>query len=198
MIMLRRLLPVLLLTLLTAACAIVVTPPAPTPTPGPAPTPVQPAAGTGATPAAHGTVNVYVTFYGGPDNDPPGSTDIAYPNGRHGSAGGVGSYADPITLATDPRELPPGTLVYAPQWQKYFVMEDDCEECIDEWGADHHPHVDLWTGATGSKLLACENTLTPDDPVALEINPPSDRPVDLRPLYDPATNTCWAPAPASP
>jgi hypothetical protein len=184
-----RLLPTLLLTLLlTAACATVV-PPVPQPTAPQAPP---------TNPAAHGTVNVYVTFYGGPDNDPPGSTDIAYPNGRHGTAAGAGSYADPITLATDPRELPPGTVVYAPQWQKYFVMEDDCEECIDEWGADHHPHVDLWTGATGSKLLACENTLTPDDPVALEINPPSDRPVDLRPLYDPATNTCWAPAPASP
>jgi hypothetical protein len=191
MTVIRRLLPVLLLTLLTGACAIVVAPPPPTPAPAPAGPDVAPTPAAG---AAHGTVNVYVTFYGGPDNDPPGSTDIAHPNGRHGSAGGVGSYADPITLATDPRELPPGTLVYAPQWQKYFVMEDDCEECIDEWGADHHPHVDLWTGASGSRLLACENSLTPDDPVPLEINPPADRPVDPRPLYDPATSTCWAPA----
>jgi hypothetical protein len=143
---------------------------------------------------AHGTVNVYVTFYGGPDNDPPGSTDIAYPNGRHGTAAGTGSYADPITLATDPRELPPGTVVYDPQLQKYFVMEDDCAECISEWGASHHPHVDLWTGPAGSRLLACEEALTPPGPVPLEINPPADHPVDLRPLYDTATDRCWTAA----
>ena len=79
-----RLLPTLLLALvLTAACATVV-PPVPQPA---APAPTAPPTN----PAAHGTVNVYVTFYGGPDNDPPGSTDIAYPNGRHGAAAGTGS-----------------------------------------------------------------------------------------------------------
>jgi len=180
-----RLLPTLLLTLLlTAACATVV-PPVPQPTAPEAPP---------TNPAAHGTVSVYVTFYGGPDNDPPGSTDIAYPNGRHGTAAGTGSYADPITLATDPRELPPGTVVYDPQLQKYFVMEDDCAECISEWGASHHPHVDLWTGPAGSRLLACEEALTPPGPVPLEINPPADHPVDLRPLYDAATDRCWTAA----
>ena len=180
----RRLLPTLLLTLLlTAACAAVV-PPVPQPaTPGPG------AASTN--PAAHGTVNVYVTFYGGPDNDPPGSTDIAYPNGRHGTAAGTGSYADPITLATDPRELPPGTVVYDAQLQKYFVMEDDCDECITDWGAGHRPHVDLWTAPAGTALLTCEDSLTPPGQVPLEINPPADRPVDPRPLYDAATNRCW-------
>jgi hypothetical protein len=182
-----RLLPTLLLALvLTAACATVV-PPVPQPA---APAPTAPPTN----PAAHGTVNVYVTFYGGPDNDPPGSTDIAYPNGRHGAAAGTGSYADPVTLATDPRELPPGTVVYDAQLQKYFVMEDDCAECIAEWGANHRPHVDLWTGPSGNRLLACEEALTPPGPVPLEINPPADHPVDLRPLYDTATDRCWTPA----
>jgi hypothetical protein len=171
----------MLLVALTAGCATVVQPPAPPP---PSPTRIP------YTSTAHGTVEVYVTFYGGPDNDPPGSTDIAYPNSRHGSAGGVGTYADPITLATDPRELPPGTIVYAPQWQKYFVMEDDCAECIDEWGADRRPHVDLWLGASGTSLPACEEALTPDGRVPLEINPPADRPVDPDALYDPATDRC--------
>jgi hypothetical protein len=179
-----RLLPVLLLILLTGACATVVppVPEAPAAAP-PSPAPVDP--------AAHGTVNVYVTFYGGPDNDPPGSTDIAYPNGRHPAAGGTGSYADPITLATDPRELPPGTVVYEPQLKKYFVMEDDCDECITDWGAGHRPHVDLWTAPAGTALLTCEDSLTPPGQVPLEINPPADRPVDPRPLYDAATNRCW-------
>jgi hypothetical protein len=143
----------------------------------------------------HGTVTVEVTFYGGPDNDPPGSTDIAYPNGRHAIAGGTGSYADPVTLASDPRELPPGTLVYYPRLRKYFVTEDDCEECISEWGRNRHPHVDLWSGASGTGLLPCEDALTPDDPQPLEIDPPSDRPVDPGPLYDPADNRCWAAGP---
>ena len=70
------------------------------------------------------------------------------------------------------------------------MIEDDCEECIDEWGANHRPHVDLWTSATGTRLLACEDALTPDGPVPLEINPPADRPVDAAPLYDPTTNRC--------
>jgi 3D (Asp-Asp-Asp) domain-containing protein len=179
-----RLLTVLLVVLSTAACATVVSRPMPAPAPAPSVSP-------DVAPAAHGTRNVNVTFYGGPDNDPPGSTDIAYPNGRHGSAGGVGSYDDPVTLATDPRELPPGTVVYVPRFEKYFVMEDDCEDCIAEWGAHRRPHIDLWMAATGSTLPACEQTLTPDAPVPVEINPPAGRPVDTRPLYDPATGSCW-------
>lgn len=177
------LIAVLLTALLSAACATVV-PPIPEAPAAATPTPA-------ADPAAHGTVDVYVTFYGGPDNDPPGSTDIAYPNGRHGSAGGTGSYSDPITLATDPRELPPGTIAYYPTLQKYFVMEDDCAECISDWGASRRPHVDLWTGPSGPALLRCEETLTPDAPRPLEINPPADRPVDPRPLYNGTTNACW-------
>lgn len=180
----HRLAPVLAAALLlTAACTTVV----PSVPDAPAAVPTAPPPD----PAAHGTVNVYVTFYGGPDNDPPGSTDIAHPNGRHATAGGAGSYADPITLATDPRELPPGGLVYDPQLKKYFVMEDDCEECITQWGANHRPHVDLWTAPAGAGLPACEEALTPPRQVPLEINPPADRPVDPRPLYDAATNRCW-------
>jgi hypothetical protein len=78
---------------------------------------------------------------------------------------------------------------------KYFVMEDDCEDCITEWGADHRPHVDLWMAATGATLPACEAALTPAAPVPLEIKPPADRPVDLRPLDDPTSGRCWSAGP---
>lgn len=140
---------------------------------------------------ASGTAQVAVTFYGAPDNDPPGSTDIAYPNSRHGSAGGAGTYSDPITLATDPRELPSGSVVYIPILRKYFVMEDDCEECINEWGASRHPHLDLWMGAIGgADLLACEDTLTPTGLTTVEVNPGVDRPVDPRPLFN--GGQCWS------
>ena len=52
----------------------------------PAATGVAPSAPAAVAPA-HGVVVVEVTFYGALDNDPPGSTEIAYPNGRHPAAG---------------------------------------------------------------------------------------------------------------
>ena len=132
-----------------------------------------------------------MTFYGGPDNDPPGSTDIAHPNTRHPTAGGTGTFEDPMTLATDPREIPPGTLVYYPALKKYFVMEDDCEECIADWGTHRKPHLDFWTGPIGARIPACEEQLTPEGPMPVEVNPPNGRPIDPRSLYDTATNRCW-------
>jgi len=103
-----------------------------------------------------------VTFYGAGDNDPAGSAAIAHPNARHGEAGGTGTYANPITLASDPRELAVGTIVYYPPLEKYFVMEDDCASCIDEWESSERPHIDLWAGDhSGDDFLACQNALTP-------------------------------------
>ena len=129
--------------------------------------------------------SVFVTFYGAADNDPPGSTEIAHPNDRHQEAGGTGTYADPLSLAADPRALQVGTRVYYPPLRKYFVMEDDCAQCITDWRSSRRPHIDLWTGDfQGSALLACENALTPDGRVAVEVNPPPGRPVDPRPLFN--------------
>ena len=129
--------------------------------------------------------SVFVTFYGAADNDPPGSTEIAHPNDRHQEAGGTGTYADPLSLAADPRAIPVGTRVYYPPLRKYFVMEDDCAQCITDWRSSRKPHIDLWTGDfQGSALLACENALTPDGLVAVEVNPPPGRPVDPRPLFN--------------
>ena len=129
--------------------------------------------------------SVFVTFYGAADNDPPGSTEIAHPNDHHQEAGGTGTYADPLSLAADPRAIQVGTRVYYPQLRKYFVMEDDCAQCITDWRSSRTPHIDLWTGDyQGSALLACENALTPDGRVAVEVNPPPGRPVDPRPLFN--------------
>src|SRR4051794_570915 len=47
-----------------------------------------------------------VTFYGWPDNSPPGPA-IAYPV-IHSQADGTGSYADPITFATATGLFPKG------------------------------------------------------------------------------------------
>lgn len=76
--------------------------------------------------------NVVVTFYGSPDNDPPGSDDTAYPCGnRNNHAGGVGSYAEPLTFATAPGEYNQCEVVYAPYLKKYLRMEDSCATCSE-------------------------------------------------------------------
>ncbi|WP_379626530.1 hypothetical protein [Pseudonocardia sp. GCM10023141] len=125
-----------------------------------------------------------ITFYGAGDNDPPGSLAIAHPIAGHAEAGGAGTYADPISMASDVREVAVGTIVYYPPLQKYFVMVDDCASCIEEWNDSRHPHLDLWAGDfSGSDFVACEHALTPDGPVTVELDPPAGRPVDTRPLY---------------
>jgi hypothetical protein len=91
------------------------------------------------------------------------STDVAGNAVTHPNAGnikhtvateGAGTYDDPITAAssadTDPAcysstqpvhqflsqggvTLTPGTIIYNPEVQKYFIMEDSCLECGDEY-----------------------------------------------------------------
>ena len=169
-----------------AACA------GPTPAeaaPLPVPAPAPAAAPTTPTPQTI-RQQVEVTFYAAADNDPPGSAEIAYPNSRHTSAGGTGTYADPLSLATDPREIRPGVIVYYPTVQKYFVMEDDCAECIDDWSANRKPHVDLWMSTTADPAVQnCEAALTPDGLDTIIVNPPANLPVDAKPLY--AGGKCW-------
>lgn len=140
---------------------------------------------------------VEMTFYGWEDNSPPGNA-IAYPqNGGfptvHNAAGGTGTYADPITFATDMSELPPGTLVYAPVIEKYVVMEDDCTQCDSDWSGSKMWHIDVWMNSDGSEnansLNACEGKWTQSS-TTIEINPPQGRTVTTAPLFVPATNTC--------
>ncbi|MGH7434474.1 MAG: hypothetical protein ACRENE_02285, partial [Polyangiaceae bacterium] len=100
-------------------------------------------------------MSVYVTFYGWADNSPPGGA-IAYPmNGGfptlHDTAGGTGTYADPITFATDKSEFPVGTRLYVPFIEKYVMMEDDCVECDSDWTTSHKWHVDLWMNSNGTE-----------------------------------------------
>src|SRR5262249_43801558 len=91
------------------------------------------------------TINVYQTMYGWPDNDPPGTAAIAHPV-LHQQAGGTGTYEDPITFASDPRDLPFGTIIYVPYLQKYFIAEDTCAEALKS--TSDPVQIDLWTGGT--------------------------------------------------
>src|SRR5262245_22616121 len=119
--------------------------------------------------AAHAatTRSMFLTFYGWYDNTPPGG-DIAYPQ-LHSTAGGTGTFSDPITFATATAELSAGTKVYVPRVQKYFIMEDSCQECGEDWSS-HGPnggpglyHIDLWLGGKGGSAfdaIDCEDALT--------------------------------------
>jgi len=107
-------------------------------------------------------VEADVTFYAFGDNCPP-SGDVAYPRDPdQPSAGGVGSFDDPITYAGATDATPPGTIVYVPNFQKYFIMEDDCEECAQDW-QDGNYHIDLWLGPPDTIQTGttdCENALS--------------------------------------
>lgn len=154
----------------------VVVPPAPTSTP----TTTPPVIG-------ESRFIAYITGYGYPDNTPAGSA-ISNPV-LHSTAGGTGTFADPITFAVghsiingkDILDYPAGTKMYEPNLRKYFIAEDTCGDgnkpqngpC--HTGFQGHPWLDIWVGgssATKSATLNCEDTIT--DLHLVIINPASN------------------------
>ena len=96
-----------------------------------------------------------VTFYGFPDNCPPS----AQPHSN-----GTGTFANPITFAGAPSAIKHGTLLYIPHYKKYFIMDDECEECEQDWKKDKTYHMDLWLGPTHmsqnyTRLVGCEDAM---------------------------------------
>jgi 3D (Asp-Asp-Asp) domain-containing protein len=150
------------------------------------------------TPAHVATQQVFITFYAAYDNDPAGSREIAYPGGapRHAQATtDQGTYSHPITLASDQRWLPVGTRVYVVSLHKYYIMEDECVECEDDYGAHGTRHIDLYlSNSTSSRVIAAEEEDTGDDRVtrAIVVNPPANLPVDTTPLYTDAGGSVYA------
>lgn len=146
-----------------------------------------------------------VTLYGWNDNSPPGC-GIAYPV-VHRCAGGTGTYADPITFASDAGELAPGTRIYYRPLQRYFIMEDDCGGCVADWagrGPDGGPgyrHVDLWAGGgpgdAAGALYACEDRWTSNGQAPVIVDPPPGEPVQQGPIFDAATGSCYSGRPTA-
>ena len=100
----------------------------------------------------------------------------------HKTAGGKGTYDDPITVAVPGHagqgtETPCGTRFYVPKYQKYFIVEDTGATKYD----DAH-HIDIYVGGEGGSASAsqkCMDPVTTNDgsPVPAIINPPPGRPV---------------------
>jgi hypothetical protein len=152
-----------------------------------------------------------MTFYGFFDNSPPG-TDIAHPV-LHSGAGGVGTFDDPITFAVAPEvqdRVPPGTIMYIPSLEKYFIMEDDCTSSgpggvpVQGVGCDGEllkgvNEFDLWidgdphknardnpgsgSGNNNNNMTDCEDTLTASK-VKVIMNASDGQPVNTKPLLN--------------
>ncbi len=179
---------------------------------------------------------VYITWYGFNDNSCTVESqhdcdDIAYPGlgpkMHQVATEATGTYDDPITAAASDQgsesaggaTLSPGTIIYNPEVKKYFIMEDSCLECGDEWKChkssddtdDPNPpsgcvagknlHIDFWMGPdfqqNASTLNDCEDNSTFGNPYegtgTVIVNPPSNLPVNATKLYT-GTGTgggCW-------
>lgn len=119
------------------------------------------------------------TFYGYPDNDPPGA-NILYNCGRGNTAGGIGTYGDPLTFASGRGEFEECEIIYVPYLQKYLRHEDYCATCDKNWDKGTW-HIDVWTGSTSANgqdhQISCENSLTPA-PMSIVRSPGKGLPVD--------------------
>jgi hypothetical protein len=91
------------------------------------------------------TVHATITFYGWPDNAPPGNK-IAHPI-VHKHAGGDGTYCNPTTFATERsnnKRIPYGIKIYVPFLKQYFVREDLCTSSGPPTGSGSNGCYGLW------------------------------------------------------
>ncbi|GAC1493988.1 MAG: hypothetical protein NVS2B15_15030 [Pseudarthrobacter sp.] len=129
------------------------------PAPKPAPAPVLPASS-----SERIVTTACTTAYTWHDNTPAGSAIISHPI-LHKTAGGTGTYADPITIAVGHSkatgqsvlDFPAGTRIYLPSVRRYFIVEDTCGDGNDPQNGPCHQGVnangtnstiwiDMWIG----------------------------------------------------
>lgn len=132
-------------------------------------------------------MRVYLTGYSYWDNTPRGSAQIARPF-IHRSAGGTGTYADPVTLAvghvkrgqTSVMDYPTGTRFYIKKLRKYAVVEDLCGDGpTPQNGPCHSGHqgydwIDIYVGGKGiaeSSVNRCMYRITGVQDVILNPSP---------------------------
>ncbi|MGO4120686.1 hypothetical protein [Arthrobacter sp. YAF16] len=138
--------------------------------PKPAPAPVVPASSSER--VVHTTYTTAYTWY---DNTPVGSATISHPI-LHSTAGGTGTYNDPITIAVghstatgkDVLDFPAGTRIYLPDVRRYFIVEDSCGDGDDPQGGPCHQGtnvegtnstiwIDMWIGGQSMSADGADN-----------------------------------------
>ena len=155
------------------------------------------------TPSGEIRFEAYNTLYASYDNTPKGSTETDL-GGHTGTAGGTGTYADPVTLAVggsiiNGKEIDDyayGTKFYIPAFRKYFIATDFCGDGNAPQNEPCHkseepgkPQLDLYAGTTNnSAVLACEDADTGDH-LMIE-NPASNYAVVAGSIYN---GTCETP-----
>jgi hypothetical protein len=129
-------------------------------------------------------LRIYLTGYSFHDNTPPLSAIISAPV-LHRTAGGHGTYRDPITVAVPgsaaTMRWKPGTRFYLPSVRRYVIVEDS--------GASPAPpgvdtHLDMWIGGQGGTRAAtddCMSKLT--GTVSAVLSPPPGLPVMAGPIF---------------
>ena len=136
----------------------------------------------------------FITGYSYYDNTPPGSAKISHPV-IHQTAGGTGTWEDPITMAVGHTkkanyrsvlDYPEGTRFYLPYLKKYFIVEDTCGDGPrPQDGACHtnqhgpEPWLDIWINGKGlgdEKTRLCAESITGNREV-IQI-PPAHLPVE--------------------
>ena len=142
-------------------------------------------------------VHAFVTFYGWPDNGPPPGNGIAYPKEQdyptiHNVAGGVGTYSDPVSFASDVDLYPIGSLIYLPHIKKYAILEDLCTGCVENWQDKGQIHVDIWMESDTNFTEVLNKCMGRWTRVSVEIenDPPPGRPVQTQLLFNPSTGEC--------
>ncbi len=112
------------------------------------------------------TISAYLTGYSYYDNTPAGSAEIMHPV-IHSTAGGSGTYSDPITLAVGVSggswTYSPGTKFYVPLLHKYFIAEDSGGSQLTNPRGGADAWLDLWVGGGSSGKSAtnsCMNSFT--------------------------------------
>ncbi|HZZ47898.1 MAG TPA: hypothetical protein VFE65_13515 [Pseudonocardia sp.] len=166
----------------------------PTASPSPSASPTQsPSAGA---PGAPGTqsIKVAVSAESWLDNTPPGPVSNDHPI-MHQTAGGQGTFADPITVSLPQganAAYPPGTRFYLSSLQRYVIVED-------YGGAPAPPGtstaLSIWIDGRDGPPAAvedCESTVTASGVVSANTNPAPDLPVKPGPIF--ANHTCNVPA----
>lgn len=138
----------------------------------------EPAGGTILT-GSEQSVDAELTGYSYFDNTPAGSAEICC-GVIHETAGGTGTFADPITTAVpgsgSSMEYKAGTRLYVPKLQSYFIVEDS--------GASGSGNrFDLYVDGEGfdeSDSNACMESFTGETPAIL--NPADGKTVKAGPL----------------